>query len=79
VATIIKQAALAPSPQPLLFRASSGVVAPQSCLKVLYQLLVVEWLAQETYRARLKGSPADLFFGKRCYEDHWRAVAPRDQ
>jgi hypothetical protein len=46
---------------------------------MLYQLLVVEWLAQETYRAGLKGSPADLFFGKRCDEDQWRAVAPRDQ
>jgi hypothetical protein len=54
-------------------------VAPKSCLKVRYQMLFVEWLAQETYRARRKDTCADLFFGKRCDEDHWRAVAPRDQ
>jgi hypothetical protein len=51
-------------------------VAPQSCLKVFYQFLIVEWFAQETYRAGLKGSPADPFFRKRCDEDYWRAAAP---
>ena len=65
--------------QPDAGLSGSTVVAPQSCPKILYQLLVVEWLAQETYRASLKGSPADFFFGKRRDEDHWRAVAPRDQ
>jgi hypothetical protein len=46
---------------------------------VLYQLLVVEWLAQETYRAGLKSSPTDLFLWKRYDEYHWCGVAPRDR
>jgi hypothetical protein len=45
----------------LLFRASA-VVDPKSCLKVLDEFLVVEWLAQESYGARLKDSRADAYF-----------------
>ena len=56
-----------------------AIATPKSCLEVLDQELFVEWLAQEADCAGLQDAPADFFFGKRSDEDHWRAVAPRDQ